>query len=293
MSVRANLGVSSNTKFTRSSNLFFSLFWRKLCTNKSILSQISLCKMNFAPPNFCQLFCFVFFVLKENCSSQFCDPGLFFFWQFCDVATVASIPTIVNNCVLATTVLMVLNTCVANYGEIWFGMIMLSPVTLLHHKTENKTLTRRSTRCEEYSINKSWKSIPCFSAVPCSGSSGETIRCASSLPSTLQTSMSFLDYGVISISDCLSPFPSWACLWAQADLPTTYLPPHQNVVLYHVTICCWQKDQRVVSFLHFYFLQGSHAILRWKQAQNDKQANLQISHCPLQNMGKRHKSTLI
>jgi hypothetical protein len=71
------------------------------------------------------------------------------------VATVASIPTIVNNCVLATTVLMVLNTCVANYGEIWFGMIMLSPVTLLHHKTENKTLTRRSTRCEEYSINKS------------------------------------------------------------------------------------------------------------------------------------------
>jgi hypothetical protein len=79
----------------------------------------------------------------------------------------------------------------------------------------------------------------------------KSIRCASSLPPsllpTLQTPMSFLDYGVISISDCLSPSPSWACLWAQADLPTTYLPPHHNVVL---TMWPYVVDKRIRELCH-------------------------------------------
>lgn len=157
---------------------------------------------------------------------------------------------------------------------------MLSTVTLLHHKTENKTPTRRSTRCEEYCINKSWKSIPCFSAVPCSVSSGEKHPLCF-LPPSLQTPMSFLDYGVISISDCLSPSPSWACLWAQADLPTTYLPPHHNVVL---TMWPYVVDKRIRELCHSsisIFFKG-HMLFWGKnklRTANKQICKFHIAHC--------------
>lgn len=137
-------------------------------------------------------------------------------------------------------------------GEIWFGMLMLSTVTLLHHKTENKTVTRRSTRCVRSTVSISLENpSPVSQQCLALWVQTKSIRCASSLPPsllpTLQTPMSFLDYGVISISDCLSPSPSWACLWAQADLPTTYLPPHHNVVL---TMWPYVVDKRIRELCH-------------------------------------------
>jgi hypothetical protein len=101
-----------------------------------------------------------------------------------------------------------------------------------------------------------------------------------SLPPTLQTSMSILDYGVISISDCLSPSPSWACLWAQADLPTTYLPPHHNVVL---TMWPYVVDKRIRELCHSSIsLSFKGHMLFWGEKQSSEQptSTLQISHCP-------------
>jgi hypothetical protein len=163
---------------------------------------------------------------------------------------------------------------------------MLSTVTLLHHKTENKTVTRRSTRCVRSTVSISLENpSPVSQQCLALWVQAKGIRCASSLPASLppilQTPMSFLDYGMISISDCLSPSPSWACLWAQADLPTTYLPPHHNVVL---TMWPYVVDKRIRELCHSsisIFFKG-HMLFWGKnklRTANKQICKFHIAHC--------------